>query len=101
MKTIRILKIKDFFALLLAIELAVIMLISPNEFKLEYLFAYLLPFGISSLVWNKRLYDALMDDNNALYAKSNISFGIFLWIGLFLVVLTVVAFATAIYRWTT
>ena len=91
MKLKKILQIKDFFAVFLFLELTMV-LIYNDVFKIEYLGIYLLPIVGSSLVWNKWLYIALMDDKDALYSKSNLSFFAFIVIGLIFIVLAVVAF---------
>lgn len=99
MAVTKIIKLKDIFAVLLGTEVTIMLAISPDTFQLKFLLLYLLPLGISSIVWNKRLYISLMDNENALYAKSKMSFKTFIIIGLFLSMITVVAFATSIYRW--
>ena len=98
MKLKKILQLKDFFSIFLFFELTIV-LISNDTFKIEYLGFYLLPIGISSLVWNKWLYDGLMDDKDALYSKSRMSYVTFLLIGLVLVFVSVIAFAMAIWKW--
>ena len=52
----------------------------------------LIPIGISRLVWNKTLYDAIIYNKNAFYSKSNFSYFMFMLIGLFMSAIAAIAF---------
>ena len=92
-------KIKDIFAFLIALEFIIMFMISSYSLEFKDVLVMLLPLGISSLVWNKSLYMSLMDNRDALYAKSQMSYGTFILIGFFLALMSAIAFATSIWRW--
>jgi len=93
---------KNILSLLSSLFMIVMIVLRPKEVNLsidEILIVVLLPLGVSDIMWNRWLYDGLMDDKDALYKKINFSFKSFQVFALVLVILWIITVIDMMYTY--